>query len=329
LPQLHLIAAGSLLGVKLSSVSFPVGKVNLLTMSPMSFGEFLQANDSKLYQYFAKIDIENPSIDDFYHEKLWQEFKYYLIVGGMPKVVNEFVAHRSDLSKALALVEEVQAELLNTYYADIAKHSGKANAMHVQRILLNIPAQLAKAADGNSSRYHFKNVIEGKKQYSELIDSIDWLEAAGLIHKIKILDNINQPLMAHTKENFFKLYLFDLGILRALSKLDPSTILDYNFGTYKGYIAENFVLQQFVHASLAKESFYSWKENEAEIEFVRDIKGKIVPYEVKSGHRTQSKSLASFVKKYSPEKFYILSAQKPFIDKSGLHKMPIYLAGLL
>lgn len=326
MPEMKVMATGSLLGVKLGGVSFPVGKVDTLHMQPMSYQEFLQASGNEiLYEHFQKI----PQTKKAYgHDQLWDLFKQYLIIGGMPAVVQAFFDNKEDLLiNRINAATVVQERILEIYYADIGKHSGKENSMHISRILQNIPEQLAREADETTRKFKFKNVVPGKNKYNQLVSSIDWLQAVGLVHRIQILHHVDQLLSAYTKENFFKLYLFDIGILRALSGLDPRTILDFQFGTYKGYIAENFVLQEFVYASAGREKIYAWNENEAEIEFVRNIEGNIIPFEVKSGMKTRGKSLKSYADKYSPEYMVILSGQELKLSNDEiLRKYPLYLA---
>ncbi len=326
LNELRVIAAGSLLGVKLGEVSYPVGKVEILHMQPMSFEEFLYANDHKqLIKIWQNLNLKEGEISATAHDLFWELFKSYLIVGGMPKAVNTFFKHKNDLNQAYEQVTKVQESILETYYADIGKHCGKENSMHIRRIFENIPEQLSREQSESSSRFKFQGIIPKKKQYKELIGSIDWLEAAGLIHKIYLAHTAATPLIAYKKENFFKLFIFDVGLLRTLSSIDPIQILNYDFGSYKGYLVENFVLQEFIYQTAGRERFFSWQENTAEIEFLCDIDGKLVPIEVKSGSRTKAKSLASYINKYDPEYGIILSGANTEI-KPKVRKYPLYLA---
>ena len=183
------------------------------------------------------------------------------------------------LSNLRKLRREKQIQLLSDYYADIAKHSGKVNAMHIDRVWRSVPNQLANSVDGSSKRFQFQNIVEGIDRYSRLANVFDWLENAGLILKVSILDHPQQPLSAFVSESRFKLFVFDVGILGALSGLSPRTILEYDYGTYKGYFAENFVAQEFVSGN--QRNLYSWQDGRSEIEFLRDVDGDILPIEVK------------------------------------------------
>jgi len=208
----------------------------------------------------------------------------------------------------------------------MAKHSGKVNAMHLDRLWRAVPTQLAQQQNGTAAKFKFKNIIPNINRYSRLVNTIDWLDHAGLIIKAPIAHKAALPLSAYTKENTFKLFMFDVGILGAMSGLSPKTIIKYDYGTYKGYFAENFVAQEFLSSGV--EQIVSWQEGSAEIEFLRDIGGKLLPVEVKSGHITQAKSLKAFGEKYKPEYKTIFSAKNLYINTdTEQHFYPLYLAG--
>ncbi len=325
MPDLAICSAGSLLGVLLGESSFPVGKVDSLYMYPLSFFEFLLGiGEDKLYDFLLHFK-HGQEISAFIHSKVWDKVKLYFIVGGLPEVINKFNENKHDLFKAFLVARETQENLINFYLADIAKHSGKVNSMHIDRVLRNIPAQLAREQDGGASRFKFKGILPDLERYSRLSGVIDWLENAKLIIKVQIASKANLPLSAYTKENIFKLYIFDVGILGALSNLSPNVIFDYNYGTYKGYFAENFIAQEFLSSGVHK--LYSWAEGQAEIEFLRDVDGNSIPIEVKSGWVTQSKSLKVFMQKYNPQFGTIMSAKNYFFDKKkNVAEYPLYLA---
>ena len=325
-PELFLCAAGSLLGIHLNSGSFPVGKVTFQTLRPMSFEEFLMANDDlKSVEMMRKISLVNR-IPEIVHEHLWEQLKRYFVVGGLPEAVATYCKHKTNLFEAFSIVRKKQEDLLNTYYADISKHSGKVNAMHIDRVFRSVPAQLNQVQDGSVARFKFKGVIPGVNHYDRLASAIDWLENVGLIVKVHIVNTGLLPFKAYSKENFFKLLLFDIGILGCMSDLSPKVILDYDYGSYKGYFAENFVAEELLGAGL--DQLFSWQENKAELEFLSEVDGKAIPVEVKSGSVTKAKSLALFAAKYRPP-FQVLFSARPFeIDpKRGIHYYPLYLTG--
>ena len=334
-PELHVIAAGSLLGVLLSEQSFPVGKVEFLTLHPFSFDEFLLAiNETQFYDFLQTINI-NKTYSDTIHTSLWKLWKIYLIVGGLPEVITTYKETKDSLHSSFEKTRAKQLELIETYLADFSKYSGFANSLHLERLFRAIPGQLAKNIDDSVKRFRFTGVVPGVSNYIRLSSAFDWLEKAGLIFKVPILENIASPLIAQKKENFFKCYLFDVGILNALSDISPSELYNFNFGTYKGYIAENYVLQEL--KAKDTNNIYSWQGNMAEIEFLtQDNLGDITPIEVKAGDTSKAKSLVSYIKRYNPKKAFIYGSVKPRSDsltssqnsiKTNCIRMPIYAIG--
>jgi len=298
MPEMAVCTAGSLLGIHLGQSAFPVGKVNYLQMHPMSFFEFLDGTGQSRYADFLRHYTVRETIPEVVHNHLWDQLKLYFIVGGLPEIVTLYANNREDLYSAMKRVRERQSDLIHDYSADIAKHAGKQNAMHIERIWKNVPSQLARDQNGSASKFRFKGVVPGISGYSRLAGAIDWLESAGLIIKIPIVNSGNLPFPAYMKENTFKLFCFDVGILGALSMLPPKNIIDYDYGTYKGYFAENFVAQELKFSGA--ENICSWRERRAEVEFLKEENGNIYPLEVKSGWVTQAKSLKVFSQKYNP-----------------------------
>ncbi len=325
LPGFSVCAAGSLLGLQLGQSSFPVGKVTHLEMFPMGFEEFLDATGNARYSDLIKSLCLDDSIPDIAHQHLWDFLKLYLITGGLPEVVKIFTNLKDDLFTAVQSVRKKQSELIKDYMADMAKHSGKQNAMHIERIWKSLPAQLAREQNGSASKYRFKGVVPGISAYARLAGAIDWLDTAGLILKVPIINCGEIPFATYTSENRFKLFCFDVGILGAVSGLPPKSILDYDYGTYKGYFAESFAAQEFKYAGL--ENIYCWREKKAEVEFVREVEGEVIPIEIKSGWVTQAKSLKVFADKYAPPYRVVMSARNFKLADTGKHRnYPLYLA---
>jgi predicted AAA+ superfamily ATPase len=328
MPELALCAAGSLLGIYLGPVSFPVGKVDMMTLYPMTFQEFLLANNEvQLLELVAHLTLHDH-IPEAAHNRLFEKLKHYFITGGLPEAVKTYCEEKAKNPEHSYLatftkVREKQNNLIETYLADIAKHSGKVNAMHIARVLQSIPSKLDRSEDGSASKYTFKDVIPGIDRYSRLVGAIDWLEAAKLVIKVPIVNSGNIPCSRHAQENTFKLYLLDVGLLGAMSNLSPQAILKYEYGSYKGYFAENFVAQALLQTSIRK--LYSWQENLAQVEFLYEEEGEAIPLEVKSGWVTHSKSAKIFANKYHSPYRVILSA-KPLSANHTLHSYPLYLA---
>jgi predicted AAA+ superfamily ATPase len=322
-PELHLCGAGSLLGLHLNSSSFPVGKVSFETLRPMSFEEFLMASNDKALSLLQKLTAKD-AISELQHAHLWQQLKHYFIVGGLPEAVATYCEHKETLFEAFTRVRKKQDDLLKSYYADIAKHAGKVNAMHIDRIFQSVPMQLSQTQNESITRFKFKGVVPGVTHYDRLAGAIDWLEAAGLVIKIHIVNKGLLPFKAYGKENCFKLLLFDIGVLGSMSDLAPKTILDAEYGSFKGYFAENFVAEELL--AHGRENLFSWQENLAEIEFLLEVTGEPIPIEVKSGLNTKAKSLRIFLEKYKSPYGVIFSGQ-PLHTRSNIHHYPLYLAG--
>ena len=296
-------------------------------MAPMTFEEFLLAGpDPALATHFQSLCATSlPS--EAVHALMWREFTMYLAVGGMPEVVAAFQSLRADLWNACAEARKIQERLTTNHLADMAKHCGKQNAMHLERLWQNIPAQLSRDQSGSAPKFAFKEALPGLRGYERMAGVIDWLHAAGLILRHPIVNSGHLPFAAHAKENFFKLFVFDIGLLGALSRLPMANILRQDYGSYKGYCAENFVAQEF-HALGWQTA--CWREGQAEVEFLCEHQGRAMPVEVKSGQVTQSKSLASFQAKYHPPLSFLLSGKVPR-GQAGFTRrhLPLYMASKL
>jgi len=324
MPNLRICAAGSLIGIHLNEMSFPVGKVEFLSMYPMSFEEFLMSTDDKGHRFISSFDPSN-GIPDLVHQHLWEKLKRYFVVGGLPEAVLTYANEKEDGYETFQRVREVQKNLILAYQADMAKHSGKVNSMNIERVWSNIPSQLAKEINGSAPKYVFRGVLPNTSRFSALSGSIDWLEKAGLLIKTKIVNKSALPLSAFVAGNAFKLYSFDVGILGALGEINPKTILQYDYGNYQGYFAENFVAQEFLCSGA--EELYCWRENTAEIEFLREVEGELLPIEIKSGWVTKAKSLKVYAEKYNPPYRTKFSANSFFLDReNNVHRYPLYLA---
>lgn len=325
LPEAYVCCAGSLLGVYLNPVSYPVGKVQVIPMYPMTFTEFVIATGDTLSAELLQNWQIDSSIPILAHERLWQLLKYYFVVGGLPEVVQVFCDHQEDVFVAMEKVRFHQQQLIDDYIADIAKHAGQTNAMHIKRIFQAIPEQLGRNHDGAAKKFAFKQVVPGIDRYAKLANAIDWLNAAGLLISVGIAHKAELPLASYTKENHFKLFLFDIGILGAMMDLAPKVILEADYGSYKGFFAENYVAQSLLASSHKR--LFCWHEKSAELEFILQQQGALIPLEVKAGHVTQAKSLAVFIEKYQPNYGIILSA-KPYERSANnrVYKIPLYLA---
>lgn len=253
-------------------------------------------------------------------------WKYYLIIGGLPEAVNIYRECLENPYEAVKAVRRVQRDLVDTYMADIAKHSGKTNALHIERLWRNVPVQLARDLDGSASKFRFKDAVPGFRGYERLSSPLGWLESARLILRTSIVNRAETPLAGFARDNRFKQYFFDVGLLAAITNIDPVHILKYDYGSYKGYFAENFVAQELCAAGVRE--LFCWEGRTSEVEFLLETPSGIIPLEVKSGWVTQSKSLNVFVERYRPQQSIILNARN--LKISGLRlRVPLYAAGQL
>ncbi len=316
-PKIYLIAAGSLLGIYLSSHSFPVGKVSFLNLFPLSFFEFLKAIGKEKLSEKSSLQ---PEDNNLYHEELSQELNKYMILGGLPQVVKTFIE-----SKDFVQAREIQVNLLTSYKADFSKYSGPVDALKILTVFENIPKQLAK----ENRKFQF-NFLKKGSRYNEFAGAIDWLTRAGLSYKIPIIHHAEIPLKAQTIENNFKLYFFDIGLLGALADLPLSVYFQKSdlFKTFKGASTENFFLQEF--RAHRKEDLYCWQGKTSEVDFLYTTQDmQLMPIEVKSGESGKLKSLSFFQQKYNCKWKSRVSAHPLEIrEDTQLKSLPLYLSSL-
>lgn len=324
MPGLALCAAGSLLGIHLNNESFPVGKVTFLDLFPMSFEEFLEGTGlHRLAEWLAEHPLTEP-VPDIAHEQLWEQWKLYLVVGGLPEAVDLYRERQENRFDALQAVRGVQRDLFDAYLADIAKHSGKTNALHIERLWKNVPVQLSKTLDDSAQKFRFRDSIPGMRGYEQISNPLSWLERAELVLRTSIVSVAERPLAGYAKENRFKLYFMDVGLLGAVSRIAPAIFLQYGFGSYQGYVAENFVAQEFRAAGVR--DLYGWRGRTSEVEFLLEGSENVTPVEVKSGRVTRAKSLSVYIERYHPQNAYILSARNA-AAQNGRQGIPLYRAG--
>ncbi len=325
MPELYICAAGSLLGVALSSSSFPVGKVSYLDLYPMNFREFLLNGGNDLLYESYKDAIFEGTVSSIAHGKLWDCLKEYYVVGGMPGVVASYLSSPDEKVEGMKRVRVLQRELLDGYRSDFSKHAGKVNAVHIGAVFENVPLQLASHMADSVQRFRFKDVIPGKRGYASMEGAIDWLQKAGLIYKVPICQRSQLPLKAFTKANIFKLFIFDVGLLGCMLGLEPRTLILQDYGLIKGFFAENYVACELIAGG--EKDLYSWTERNSEIEFIKDCEGNIIPIEVKSGLRTKAQSMRQYIKKYNPQTAVMISGRPLSLKGQYMINFPLYYAG--
>lgn len=326
IPELAVAACGSNLGIAITGESFPVGKVECLTMYPMNFLEFLEGINEDVAVRFLK-SFNGEVLDDVYHNRFFELLKIYFITGGMPDAIIIYKANKEDLITTFSEVRKYQKQLLIHYANDFSKYSGAVNSRHIERVFNSIPAQLSRTQQGNSKKFKFKNVISnGFRTYEDLANPIDWLVKTGLIFKINIVEHPSIPLLSGIVQNSFKLFFFDVGLLGAAVGLEPNGIMLYDYGTYKRYFAENFILQEL--SSYNCSSMVSWVGRTSEVEFLLQNKGRIIPVEVKAGTNTKAKSLQAYIAKYQPEYSVKFTGKKYGYDKKNTFSFPLYMVSV-
>jgi len=322
--ELAIAAAGSNLGVMHSDEPFPVGKIEILHMYPMNFEEFLAGTGEEMALSFLK-DFKGGKTDDLYHRRLFDLLKGYFVTGGLPEVISQYTANKDEPLEAFRGVRQLQKQLFFHYERDFSKYAGATNSRHIERIFRAIPLQLANTQDEKSKKFKFKDVVSrGYRSYEDLADPIEWLTKAGLALRVNTNLHPSIPVMAGAKENSFKLLLFDIGLLGAMTGLSPESILRYDYSSHKGYFAENFVLQELRSYGLNR--IVTWSGRTSEIEFVLEIDGKIIPVEVKSGVNTKAKSLQAFISKYNPSYSIKFTGNKfGFERQKRIFNYPLYM----
>lgn len=320
MPNLHIIAAGSLLGVALrkEGISFPVGKVDRIEMYPMSFEEFVMADGGTKY-------IESVGRQDFECElpklltvPLEKYLKDYYIVGGMPEAVQTWI-ETHDYRE----VEEVQDRILRDYADDFGKHASSDTAAKIRLIWDAIPSQIAR----DNNKFIFSHVKHGARS-KDLEDALEWIVNAGIAYKLHMVPTPELPLAGMADSTYFKVYMADVGLLRRKSRVNYRTILegDEAYIRFKGALAENYVMSQFMCMGI--ESYFWRTKADAEVDFITDYEGVLFPVEVKAADNTKAKSLHLFCNRYGCKMAFKTSLKNVGDNMDGkthVWSIPLYI----
>lgn len=314
-PQYHIIAAGSLLGVGMHpGESFPVGKVELMKLYPMSFYEFMLAMDEPgITDLLLKNDLENLS---FFKNRLINYLRYYLYVGGMPEAVGDFVENR-DWQE----VRTIQNQIIDSYRNDFSKHAPKEVLPRINMVWDSIPSQLSK----ENKKFIYGVIKEGARA-KEFELAIQWLTDAGLLHKVYNTKKPASPLIAYQELSAFKLFHNDVGLLGAMSKLNAKTIAedDAIFSGFKGALTEQYVFQQLNQDRELSLYYHTFGNSKYELDFlIQTANGDVIPIEVKSGENLKSNSFRLFCQKNSPKKA-IRTSLADYKVESWMINLPLY-----
>jgi len=315
-PEYAICCAGSLLGVALhSGTSFPVGKVDYLTLQPLNFEEFLIAsNENALIEYVKKEGLQE--IPKVITDKLTDYLKLYFVTGGMPGAVNSWLETR-DYSE----VEKRQLSILETYENDFSKHAPQNIVPKLRYLWNSVPSQLAK----ENKKFIYGLVREGARA-REYEEAMLWLLDSGLLRKTGRITKAAMPLKAYEDLKAFKLYHLDVGLLRVMSELPPAAILEgiKIFEEFKGALTEQFVLSELAGKNFIRNIYYWTSEATSEVDFVFADDRRIYPVEVKAGENLQARSLKIYREKYKPE-LSIRTSLSNLRLNDGLLNIPLFL----
>lgn len=312
-----IICSSSLLGVAISRTSsYPVRYVEVIEMFPLSFIEFLNAldiNETVLRKVFDCVKNYEP-IPELLHDKMNEYFSLYMVIGGMPEVVQEYIDSQ-DKKNCL----RIQRAIVNDYLADMVKYSDATQAIKIRECFDSIPLQLAK----ENHKFQYSMIQKGyNARYFD--NSLQWLKDAGIVIQTNRLAHIDYPLKKEVELSIFKIYMGDTGLLvSSFEDRDVLRIMQGEIGIYKGAIYENVVSQMLKRLSI--NAYYYEPNQYTEIDFVIDCLDGITPIEVKAGNHTTSKSFKNFVAKYKPQYAFRLSSKNIGKDEeNGIYFYPLY-----
>lgn len=311
-----IICAGSLLGVKINRFhsSFPVGKVRIINMYPMNFEEFLWAMDYEIaIPEIKRCYQENVKMSDSIHEKLLNYYRMFLCVGGMPRMVLSL----KETQKILEVDKSIASNIYKEYLMDMNKYvTNVTEGIKNETIYNSIPSQLTNLS--NKFQYGKINNNARKRDYET---SLDWLISSKMVLRSNLVKKVEIPLKAYIDDDYFKLYLSDIGLLVSILEIRYNDIMLNKEFMYKGVLAENYVATELIHNY---ETLYYWQsENRAKIDFLINAKDGIIPIEVKANTNNNSKSLNLYMEKYKPS-FAIRISSKNFGFENNIKSVPLY-----
>lgn len=317
-PEYHIIVAGSLLGVAVNreKFSFPVGKVDMKTLYPMDLEEFMLAlGEDMLVGKIKKCFADNIPMPSVLHDAAIGIYRQYLVVGGMPECVMQYVNTKDHI-----LVRHTQSNILASYLNDMSKYNNLNEIKKTRLVYDNITVQFSK----KKTRFQYKLVKKGGRA-SEFENAIEWLVLSGIVSQIYKVEQINKPLENYRDIDSFKIYVSDLGLLCAKKELIPNDVLYMveELNDFKGGMVENYVNSQLI---INGYTTYYWESARgAEVDFIIQREGKIIPIEVKSAENTRAKSLNIYMEAYKPE-YAIKLSTKNFGFEDNKKTVPLYAA---
>ena len=321
-PQYQIIAAGSLLGLAFHKrTSFPVGKVEFLNLNPLNFSEFLMALDKQ--PLLELLTSRDWVLIRSFKEKYIQLLRQYYYIGGMPEAVLSY-----SIQNDFRDVRSIQKRILSAYEQDFSKHAPNEIVPRIRMLWNSIPAQLAK-----ENRKFIYGAVKAGSRAKDYELALAWLINSGLVHKVCRVSKPGIPLKAYEDYGAFKLFITDVGLLGAMGDIDVRTLIEGNviFEEFKGALTEQFVLQQLTTIPDLVIYYWSAERSTAEIDFLVQHSGRVIPIEVKAEENLQAKSLKVFCQKYSTE-LAIRTSMSDFRKEDWLTNLPLYaiseIAGL-
>lgn len=317
-PEYHIIVAGSLLGVAVNRAmySFPVGKVDMKTLYPMDIEEFMLAmGEEALVQQIKTCFETDKPMPSALHDAAMQLYRQYLVIGGMPECVMQFVQTRD-----YVLVRHTQDTILASYLNDMSKYNNLNEIKKTRLAYDNITVQLSK----KNTRFQYKLIKKGGRA-SEFENAIEWLCLSGIVSQVYKVEQIKKPLENYRDIDSFKIYVSDLGLLCAKKDLAPNDIIYMvdELNDFKGGMTENYVNVQL---TVNEYNTYYWEsERGAEIDFIIQREGQLIPIEVKSADNTRAKSLKLYMDTYKPA-YAIKLSSKNFAFEDNKKIVPLYAA---
>ncbi len=312
--QYNIVCAGSLLGIALhEGTSFPVGKVDFLSLYPLSFREFLMAVMGE--NYVELLDKGDYDMVKAFRQTYIDALKQYYFVGGMPEAVQSFVQN-----KDFKEVRDIQKRILLAYEQDFSKHAPIEIVPKIRMLWNSIPSQLAK----ENKKFIYGLVREGGRA-KEYETAIMWLGDCGLVHKVGRVNAAGVPLKAYEDLKAFKLFIVDIGLLGCMVGLHQSVLLDGNklFVEFKGALTEQYVCQQLVTLEDLNIYYYTNDRGSCEVDFVVDTGERIIPIEVKAETNLRAKSLRTYCERFSPD-LAVRTSMSDYKKEEWLVNLPLY-----
>ena len=317
-PDYHIIVAGSLLGVAVNRTkfSFPVGKVDMKTLYPMDMEEFMMAMGEKdLAEQIKKSFQSDTPLPLALHDKAMALYRQYLVVGGMPECVMQFAQ-----TKDYILIRHTQDTILASYLNDMSKYNNLNEIKKTRLTYDNITVQLSK----ENTRFQYKLVKKGGRA-SEFENAIEWITLSGIVSQVYKVEQIKKPLENYRDIDAFKIYVSDSGLLCAKKDLPANDVLYMveEISDFKGGMTENYVNTQL--RTNGYQTYYWESKRGAEVDFIIQRDGQLIPIEVKSADNTRAKSLKVYMETYKPA-YAIKLSSKNFGFEEGKKTVPLYAA---